>query len=61
MTSSRLVSAKSKSISGADGLSGFKNLSKGSEKKKGSTSVIRRQYETIDPAAEPLPGPTAIF
>src|SRR6185437_1359006 len=60
ITSSRLVSAKSKSISGAEGRSGFKKRSKGSLKKNGSASVIFKEYDTTEPAADPRPGPTAI-
>jgi len=41
-------------------LSGFKNLSKISPYFIGSISVISIAYATIEPAPEPLPGPTGI-
>ena len=40
-------------------LSGFKNLSKSKSYLIGSTFVIPKQNATTEPAAEPLPGPTA--
>ena len=52
---------KSISISGMLTRSGFRNLSKIKVYLIGSMSVILRQYETRLPAAEPLPGPTAIL
>ena len=52
---------KSVSISGSDLRSGFKNLSKSKLYLSGSISVIARAKATIEPAAEPLPGPTAIL
>ena len=51
---------KSISISGILTRSGFRNLSKRSPYLSGSTSVIRREYATRLPAAEPRPGPTGI-
>ena len=41
-------------------LSGFKNLSKIRLYFIGSMSVIPIQYAAIDPAPDPLPGPTGI-
>ena len=60
MTSSRLDLQKSMSKSGIDTLSGFKNLSNNNPNSKGSTSVINNDHATIDPAPDPLPGPTGI-
>ena len=48
------------SISGIDTRSAFRKRSNSRSYSSGSTSVIRRQYETIEPAAEPRPGPTAM-
>ena len=52
--------SKSISISGIEILSGFRNLSNIKLYFSGSISVIFSAYETILPAAEPLPGPTYI-
>jgi len=60
MTSSRRNAQKSISISGISLRSGFKNRSKSRLYFIGSSSVISRQYDTIEPAAEPRPGPTGI-
>ena len=60
ITSPRLSIQKSISISGMLTLSLFKNLSNMRLYLIGSISVICRQYATIEPAAEPLPGPTVI-
>ena len=49
------------SISGIEILSGFKNLSNNRLCSIGSSSVIPREYATILPAAEPLPGPTGML
>ena len=46
------------SMSGIDLRPGFRNLSKRSPYRIGSTSVISRQYAASEPAAEPRPGPT---
>src|SRR3990167_8249213 len=54
ITSSRLLSAKSISISGAEGRSGFKNLSNGILYSSGSIFVIPSRYVVIDPATDPL-------
>ena len=59
-TSSLLVYSKSISISGILILSGFKNLSNNKLYLIGSIVVIPKQYDTKDPAALPLPGPTNI-
>ena len=48
------------SKSGKETLSGFKNLSKSKPNLIGSISVIIKDQATIDPAPEPLPGPTGI-
>ena len=61
MTSCLLSMQKSTSISGMLTLSGFRNLSKIRLYLIGSISVISRLYATMLPAAEPLPGPTAIL
>jgi hypothetical protein len=61
ITSPRPWTEKSMSTSGMLILSGFKNRSKRSEYSRGSRSVISSAYATIDPAADPRPGPTAIF
>ena len=61
ITSPRLSIQKSISISGMLTRSGFRNRSKIKVYLVGSISVIFRQYETRLPAAEPLPGPTAIL
>ena len=61
ITSSLFISGKSVSISGIVTRSGFKNLSNSKLYFKGSTSVIPKQYETKEPAAEPRPGPTKIL
>ena len=60
MTCWRPSGQKSTSISGIEIRSGFKKRSKINVYLIGSISVIPKQYETILPAAEPLPGPTAI-
>ena len=44
-----------------DILSGFKNLSNNKPHLIGSKSVIFRHHATIEPAPEPLPGPTGIL
>ena len=49
------------SISGRDFLPLFKNLSNINPYFSGSIPVIPRQYETIEPAAEPLPAPVLMF
>ena len=54
-------SSKSMSMSGIDIRPGFRNRSKINPYSRGSMSVIRSTYETIDPAADPLPGPTRIW
>ncbi len=41
--------------------SGFRKRSKRSEYFRGSRSVISSAYATIEPAADPRPGPTAIL
>ena len=51
---------KSISISGIDIRSGLRNLSNSKLYFIGSTSVIPVVYATIEPAADPLPGPTGI-
>ncbi len=48
------------SISGNDFLPVFKNLSKIKPYLIGSMPVMPKQYETIEPAAEPLPAPVLI-
>jgi hypothetical protein len=48
------------SMSGIEIRSALRKRSKSRSYASGSTSVIRSAYETIDPAAEPRPGPTAI-
>ena len=60
ITSSRRSSAKSKSISGGVGRSGFMNLSNGILCSNGLIEVIRSAYADSDPATLPLPGPTLI-
>ena len=60
MTSPRRRSQKSMSMSGSEIRSGFRNRSKMRSKSIGSTSVMRRQYATRLPAADPRPGPTGI-
>ena len=42
-------------------LEGFKNLSKSKPYLIGSISVIFNAHATIDPAPEPLPGPTEYY
>ena len=61
ITSPRYLSSKSISISGSDFLPLFKNLSKINPYFKGSIPVIPRQYETMEPAADPLPAPVLMF
>ena len=48
------------SMSGIETRSGLRERSNSRSYRSGSMSVIWRQYATIDPAAEPRPGPTAI-
>ena len=60
MTSPRRRSQKSMSMSGSDTRSGLRKRSKMRSYSMGSTSVIRRQYATKLPAAEPRPGPTGM-
>ena len=47
-------------MSGIEIRSGFRNRSKSRSNRRGSISVIRSAQETIDPAALPRPGPTAM-
>ena len=47
-------------MSGSETRSGFRKRSKIKPKSIGSTSVMRMQYATRLPAAEPRPGPTGI-
>ena len=47
------------SMSGMDLRPGFRKRSKRRPLASGSRSVISSAYATIEPAAEPLPGPTA--
>src|SRR5580700_11920429 len=56
MISSRSFHEKSRSKSGGDDLEGLRNLSKYRSSSIGSTSVICKQYATIEFA--PLPQPT---
>ena len=60
MTSSRPRGSKSMSMSGICLRSGLRNRSKISPYRSGSRSVILKQYETTEPAADPRPGPTRI-
>ena len=48
------------SMSGIDLRAGFRKRSKSSSLAIGSRSVMPRQKLTIEPAAEPRPGPTAM-
>ena len=59
-TLSRPSIQKSISKSGLLTLSGFKNLSNRRSYLMGSIAVIPKAYATIEPAPEPLPGPTGI-
>ena len=61
ITSFLYLSSKSISISGRDFLPLLRNRSKINPYSSGSIPVIPKQYETIDPAAEPLPAPVLIF
>jgi hypothetical protein len=47
-------------MSGIEIRSAFRKRSKRRSYSSGSTSVMFSAYETIEPAAEPRPGPTAI-
>ena len=47
-------------MSGMDTRSGFRNRSNRRSKVSGQTLVIPSAYATIEPAAEPRPGPTGI-
>ena len=60
MTSPRRAWQKSMSMSGIEMRSGFRKRSKRRSYASGSISVIRSAHDTIDPAALPRPGPTAI-
>ena len=60
ITRSRPFTEKSMSISGIDMRSAFRKRSNRRSYSSGSTSVILSAYETIEPAADPRPGPTAI-
>ncbi len=60
ITRSRPLTEKSMSMSGIEMRSALRKRSNSSSYSIGSTSVICRQYETIEPAAEPRPGPTAM-
>src|SRR6187402_211113 len=55
MTSPRRRSQKSTSMSGSDTRSGLRKRSKMRSKSIGSTSVIRMDQATSDPAAAPRP------
>ncbi len=46
------------SMSGIDTRLGLRNRSNSRSYRIGSRSVMRRQYDTAHPAAEPRPGPT---
>ena len=48
------------SKSGMETRSGFKKRSKSRPYWIGSTSVINKDHATIEPAPDPLPGPTGI-
>ena len=61
ITSPRRSKQKSTSMSGIETRSGFRNRSKSRSNCRGSTSVMRSEYATSDPAAEPRPGPTGMF
>ena len=58
MTSPLRSMQKSMSISGMDTRSMFRKRSKIRLNLMGSMSVISIVYETMEPAADPLPGPT---
>ena len=58
--SSRPLSETSVSISGIEIRSGFKNLSNSKLYLSGFNSVIPKLHATIEPAADPLPGPIGI-
>ena len=60
MTSPRLSSQKSTSMSGIDTRSGFRKRSKSRSNLSGQTSVMRSEYATSDAADDPRPGPTGI-
>ena len=60
MTSFLYLSSKSISISGSSFLPLFKKRSNNKPYFSGSIPVIPKQYDTIDPAAEPLPAPVLI-
>lgn len=60
ITSTRLRSSKSMSTSGMETRSGLRNRSKIRPCGIGSRSVMPMAYATIEPAAEPRPGPTAM-
>ncbi len=60
ITSPRRSKQKSTSMSGIDTRSGFRKRSKRRSKRRGQRSVIPVQKATMDPAAEPRPGPTGI-
>ena len=60
MTRARPLTEKSMSMSGMDTRSGFRKRSNSRPYRSGSTSVMSSAYETIEPAAEPRPGPTAM-
>ncbi len=60
MTKSLFSWQKSISKSGIEIRSGFKNLSNINPNFIGSSSVICNTQATIEPAPEPLPGPTEI-
>ena len=60
MTSPRRSKQKSTSTSGMDTRSGFRKRSKSRSNVSGSTLVMRSEYATSEPAAEPRPGPTGM-
>ena len=60
ITSTRRRSSKSMSTSGMETRSGLRNRSKIRPCGIGSRSVMPMAYATIEPAAEPRPGPTAM-
>jgi len=60
ITSPRRRSQKSMSMSGSEMRSGLRKRSNSRSNCSGSTSVMRRQYATRLPAAEPRPGPTGM-
>src|SRR5947208_3186240 len=60
ITSPRRSKQKSRSMSGMEMRSGFRNRSNSRSNLRGSISVMASAYATSEPAAEPRPGPTGM-